>query len=168
MAQPHGLQAMDDTLALQLRQLVTSRTTASLGTLHAGAPYVSMVPFALSADGSAFVVHVSRLAAHTHDMLADPRVSLLITESEQSGIPPQALPRATVQGTARQLSVEAAEYEPLKKAYLTRFPDSAMLFDLGDFSLFAITPSTVRWVAGFGQALSLSPESFARALTGRG
>lgn len=157
---------MEHALAVKLRQLVTSRTTASLGTLHSGAPYVSMVPFALFADGAAFVIHVSGLAAHTNDMLADPRVSLLITESEQAGVPPQAIPRATVQGHAQQLSIEAPAYELAKATYLARFPDAAPMFDLGDFSLFTITPSTIRWVAGFGQALSLTPESFAKAVRG--
>jgi len=126
-----------------------------------------MVPFALVSDGSAFILHVSGLAAHTSDMLAEPRVSLLIAEPEGSGVPPQALPRATVLGNARQLSAESTEYESARGAYLTRFPDSAPMFGLGDFSLFAIAPSTVRWVAGFGQALSLTPESFAKAVGGR-
>jgi len=72
---------MNEALASQLRQLVMSRSTAALGTLHTGAPYVSMVPFVLLDDASAFIVHVSGLAAHTQDMLADPRVSLLIAES---------------------------------------------------------------------------------------
>ena len=157
---------MEDALALRLRQLVTGRTTASLGTLHSGAPYVSMLPFALLADGSAFAIHVSGLAAHTNDMLAEPRVSLLITELEQGGVSPQALPRATIVGTAQQLSRDAPSYELAKATYLARFPDSAPMFELGDFSLFTIAPSTVRWIPGFAQALALTPESFAKAVRG--
>jgi len=57
--------------AAQLASLVHRRTAAALGTLHAGAPVVSMVPYAVLPDGSAFVIHVSRLAAHTKDMLVD-------------------------------------------------------------------------------------------------
>ena len=63
-----------------LARLLRSRATAALGTLHAGAPYVSMVPYAIAAEG--FLVHVSTLAAHTKDMLADARVSLLVAEAE--------------------------------------------------------------------------------------
>jgi hypothetical protein len=155
---------MDDTLASKLRELVTSRSTAALGTLHSGAPYVSMVPFALLNDGSAFIVHVSQLAAHTRDMLADPRVSLLIAEPERPGTSPQALPRVTVVGTARRLSGGSPEQAAARDAYLARFPDAAPLFGLGDFSLFAITPTSVRWVAGFAQARSLTPAAFARAV----
>lgn len=153
---------MKDEQASDLRELLVSRLTAALGTLHSGAPYVSMVPFALLVDGSAFVVHVSRLAAHTNDMLANPQVSLLITGPEQPDISPQALPRVTILGTARQISGDAAEYSMAREAYLARFPDAVLIFTLGDFSLFLITPVEVRWIAGFAQARSLSPAAFAR------
>jgi len=154
---------MDDILASQLRGLVTSRATAALGTLHSGAPYVSMVPFVMLSDASAFIVHVSRLAAHTKDMLAEPQVSLLIAEPEREGVSPLALPRVTVVGTARQLPTDSPQHALARRAYLARFPEAAPIFGLGDFSLFAITPTSVRWVAGFGQARSLTPASFARA-----
>jgi putative heme iron utilization protein len=72
---------MNDELTVVLRELVRGRKIAALGTLHQGAPFVSMVPFALAKDGS-LIVHVSRLASHTQDMLEHPDVSLLITESE--------------------------------------------------------------------------------------
>ena len=157
---------MDDALALRLRTLVRDRSAAALGTLHSGAPYVSMVPFALLEDASAFVIHVSGLAAHTRDMLADPRVSLLVIASEEAGLPAQALPRVTILGDAIRLEPDSAEHTRAREAYLKRFPDSAPLFELGDFSLFTIAPTTVRFVAGFGQAMSLTPESFAATVRG--
>ena len=79
------------------------RSTAALGTLHDGAPFVSMVPYAIAADGSGFVVHVSKLAAHTKDMLADARVSLLVPDAEGGGKSAQALARVSVQGAARRI-----------------------------------------------------------------
>jgi heme iron utilization protein len=150
----------------ELRQLLTSRSTGALGTLHDGAPYVSMVPFVLLPDPPIFIIHVSQLAAHTRDMLANPRVSLLIAEAEQANLSPQALPRVTILGPARQLSSVTTEYAAAKAAYLSRFPDAASLFNLGDFSLFTITPTEVRWVAGFSQARTLTPGSFSKALAG--
>ncbi len=97
-------------------------------------------------------------------MLADPRVSLLIAEPERAGVSPQALPRVTVLGTARRLSGDSPEQAVARDAYLARFPDAAPLFGLGDFSLFAITPTSVRWVAGFAQARSLTPAAVAQAV----
>jgi putative heme iron utilization protein len=156
--------AMKDELALNLRELLASRKTAALGTLHSGAPYVSMVPFALLLDGTAFVIHVSRLAAHTKDMLADPHVSLLITAAEPSEGSPLALPRVTILGMARQIPVDSPEYPSTREAYLARIPDAAPMFQLGDFSLFLITPTEARWVGGFAQARTISPVGFARAV----
>jgi len=155
---------MKDEQAANLRELLASRNTAALGTLHSGAPYVSMVPFVLLKDASAFVVHVSLLAAHTGDMLAEPRVSLLVTGVERSAASPLAVPRVTILGTAQQLPGDAPEYPAAREAYLARFPEAASMFNLGDFSLFLIIPTEVRWVAGFAQARTLSPAAFARAV----
>jgi len=157
---------MKEEQAAQLRELLTGRVTAALGTLHAGAPYVSLVPFALLADLPAFVIHVSRLAAHTGDMLAEPRVSLMISGPEQPGASPLALPRLTLLGTARPLAHDAPEYPAARQAYMARFPDAAAMFNLGDFSLFLIVPSEARWIAGFVQARTLTPAGLARLLQG--
>ena len=154
---------MDEDL-VGLSDLLSSRKVAALGTLHDGAPYVSMVPFALLEDGSAFLIHVSELSAHTQDMLADPRVSLLIMESESAETLPQELARVTVLGRARQIDESAAEHAPAMARYLDRFPDSAPMFAFADFSLFAIRPETLRWIGGFAAAQSLTPEEFTEAV----
>lgn len=52
-----------------LNALLASQQVASLGTLHKGERAVSMVPFALLAQGNGVVIHVSSLATHTGDML---------------------------------------------------------------------------------------------------
>ena len=155
---------MNDEQTALLRDLMAGRSTAALGTLHSGAPYVSMVTFALFKDEPAFVIHVSLLAAHTKDTLADARVSLLITGHEQQGVSPQALPRVTILGTARPVSADSGGYALARRVYLDRFPEAAPIFNLGDFSLFLITPTAVRWIAGFAQARSLSAEVFARII----
>jgi putative heme iron utilization protein len=148
--------------AQALRSLVREQTIAALGTLHESEPYVSMVPYALPADGREFYIHVSRLAAHTRDMLASARVSMLIVAP--SGDSPQSRARVTVQGDAYPLAAESAEYTAAKACYLARFPHAAGIFELADFSIFRIEPVTVRVVGGFAQAFSLGAESFARAL----
>ena len=158
---------MNAELTLKLARLVRARSTAALGTLHDGAPFVSMVPYAIAEDGAGFLVHVSRLASHTRDMLADARVSLLISQAEGGDTSPLALPRISVQGEAQPISREAAEQEEHRATYLARFPDSAPMFDFADFSLFLISPVSARFVAGFGQAHSLSGESLKRILGAR-
>jgi heme oxygenase (biliverdin-IX-beta and delta-forming) len=157
---------MDENL-IGLSDLLASRKVAALGTLHGGAPYVSMVSFALLEDGSAFLIHVSELSAHTRDMLTDPRVSLLIAESENAEALPQELARVTVLGKANQIDESAPEHAPAMARYLDRFPDSAPMFGFGDFSLFAIRPEALRWIGGFAAAQSLTPEEFVEALRTR-
>jgi putative heme iron utilization protein len=150
--------------AALLASLVRSRTAAALGTLHAGAPFVSMVPFAVLPEGDAFVIHVSRLAGHTKDMSADPRVSLLVTQPEGAGVAAQALARVSIQGEAREMEKGSDGERACREAYLARFPEAAPLTEFGDFSFFAIRPSQARFVAGFAQAMSLTGETLAKTL----
>ena len=144
-----------------LRQLLRQQTIAALGTLHRGEPYVSMVPFALDEGAPEFLIHVSGLSPHTRDMLEHPRVSLLVVAPDDGGRP-QA--RATVQGEAAPLDAGSARHAAAKALYLQRFPEAVDTFALADFSLFAIRPEAVRFIGGFAQAVSLTPELFARAL----
>ena len=150
--------------AAQLAALVRGRSVAALGTLHGGAPFVSMVPFALLPDGSAFVVHVSRLAAHTKDMAADARVSLLVMQPEGGGTAPQALARVSVQGEAAEIGKGSEAERACREAYLARFPEAAPLTEFGDFSFFVIRPAQARFVAGFAQAMSVTGETLAGVL----
>ena len=151
--------------ARALRTLLNRQPVAALGTLHRGEPQVSMVPFALDEDAPAFVIHVSALAAHTRDMLEHPRVSLLVVAPDDGGRP-QARPRVTVQGDAAPLDRDSDRYAAARALYLRRFPEAVDTFALADFSLFAIVPVAVRYVGGVAQAVSLTPEPFARALRG--
>lgn len=155
---------MNAELGRQLAQLVRARRTAALGTLRAGAPFVSMVPYAIAPDGAGFIVHVSELSAHTKDMLADAHVGLMIAQSEDAGGTPLALARLSVQGLAQRVASAAQEHAALKGAYLARFADAEPMFGFADFALFLIRPEAARFVAGFGQAHSLGGAALIRLL----
>lgn len=114
---------------------------------------VSMTLFLAEKDFSAFYVHVSRLAWHTQDMMQDARVALSISESDDRRADPFTLMRVTVRGEAAQLS---EENEPLKAAWLARFPEQAINFTLADFSFWRIVPRDARFIAGFGRIYNLS------------
>lgn len=150
--------------AQTLRELLRTQQVASLGTLHKGQPYVSMVPFAILPGGSGIVIHVSQLATHTRDMLLSPQVSLLVVAPPTPELPAQALARVTIQGEAVQYVESMQGYAEAKAAYLSRFPQSARMFAFADFSLFAIIPRSIRFVGGFAQATTISPEVFAELL----
>jgi putative heme iron utilization protein len=63
--------------------------------------------------------------------------------------------------------VDHPDHPALKAAYLGKFPNAADLFQLGDFEIVALDPTSARFIAGFARALTLSPESLAAAITGR-
>ena len=52
------------------------------------------------------------------------------------------------------------------KAYLARFPDAALTFELADFSIVALQPTSARLVAGFGRAHGLAGDALTRWLLG--
>jgi hypothetical protein len=157
---------MDDGAAALLAQLIRGQRVAALGTLRQGAPLVSMVLYLPSPNFSALYLRVSRLAWHTQDMLADPRVSLAIVQADEQANPavdPQRLARVSVRGEALPVPQDAPVHPELKAAWLARFPDSAISFDLADFSFFRLTPRDARFVAGFGSIHNLSAEALVAA-----
>lgn len=141
-----------------LRRLLDERPVASLATLHGGEPAVSMVPFVLPAGADELLIHVSALATHTRDLQAHPQAGLLVMAEPDAQTPPQALPRVSLQVQARTLARDGGECEAAKAAYLARFPDSAVTFELADFSIVALAPLSARLVAGFGRAHALVGE----------
>jgi hypothetical protein len=150
--------------AARAAELLRRCKAAALGTSHDGAPAVSMVPYAIVSEPFALVVLVSTLAAHTRDLLADPRVGLMIMEPEGGAEGTHALARVSIQGEARPLSPGSPRHDVARAAYVARFPEMTMLFDLGDFALVAIEPVAVRTVTGFAQAQSMSPATLAAAV----
>lgn len=150
--------------AAALNRLLSTQPVAALATLHQGEPAISMVPFALLPQGAGFVIHVSRLATHTRDMLEHPAVALLVTAALAEAETPLALPRASIQGRARPLAPESTEHAQARAAYLAKLPDALELFSFADFSLVVIEPEVIRYVAGFGRAMSLTAERLRAAL----
>lgn len=152
-------------LTRQLRDLVDSRRVAALGTIgDDGAALVSMVPFALEPGLGFLVIHVSDLAAHTHNLQARPRVSVLVAQAEETGQPVHALPRVSFDGVASVLAPGTPSWQSCRAAYLQRFPEAEFMTQLGDFRFVAIEVNAARQVAGFGSARSIDAQELQRAL----
>jgi putative heme iron utilization protein len=152
--------SIDFDLQQTLARLIRTQRIAAFGTLRDGAPLVSMVLYAGSKDFSAFYIHASRLAQHTQDMLKDPRVSLMIAETDTGTQDPQTLARVSIRGETIAIPPTAADYEKTKSIYLQKFPAAAFNFTLGDFSIYKIEPRTARFVAGFGKIFNLTLDDF--------
>lgn len=146
-------------LTRELRALLHSKRAAALGTIgDEGAPFVSMVPYALESSLGCVVIHISGLAAHTRNLHARPSVSLLVMESEVPGEPVHALPRVTLEGLAKVLEPGSQAWAVCRAAYLSRFPEVEPMTELGDFMFVAIQSTSARQVAGFGAARSVDKE----------
>lgn len=142
----------DEELSL-LAALLGGQRWAALATLEEGLfPYASAVAYACEPDLSGLLMHLSRLAPHTRNLLASPRASLLITTPDSGGEEPQALPRVSLLGAVTPLEKGSTEWERAKGRYLERLPAAAERFDFPDFLLFRFVPTEARWVGGFARA----------------
>src|SRR5438552_1832141 len=114
------------------RTLLREARSGALATLMTGSgdPYCSLVNVATAADGSPLLL-ISRLAVHTKNILADPRVSLMLDE-RRAGDPLEGA-RAMLMGTAHQTDDSNA-----RRRYLERQPEARMFADFGDFSFYRI------------------------------
>src|SRR5262252_7483427 len=113
--------------AVAAKKLLREGRSGALATLMPGSgdPYCSLVNVATAAGGAPLLL-ISRLAVHTKNILADPRVSLMIDE-RKPGDPLQGA-RIMLIGTA------AATKEPdARRRYLERQPESEGFADFADF-----------------------------------
>src|SRR5215216_2723190 len=94
------------------KSLIRSGKQGALATLMptSGDPYCSLVNTATAPDGSPLLL-ISRLAIHTKNVLADPRVSLMIDE-RRAGDPLEGA-RVMIAGRAEKIADEAA-LEPIR------------------------------------------------------
>jgi putative heme iron utilization protein len=116
-----------------------------------------MVAFAIEPDGSALLLHLSTLAAHTRQLLAEPRVSLLLVEPDSAEVDDvQTLARITIYGLAQPITVDDARYATCRAAYLRRFAAAEMRFGFTDFVLVRVVVDQARFVGGFAQARTVN------------
>jgi putative heme iron utilization protein len=153
---------MDAETRLQLASLLRASRIAHLATLRSGAPMVSMTLYMGAPDFSAFYVHVSRLAWHTQDMREEARVALSIAETDDARADPFTLMRVSIRGEAANIANDGRGFAALKEAWLARFPQQAINFELADFSFWKITPRDARFVAGFGRIHNISATELTR------
>jgi putative heme iron utilization protein len=138
--------------AVAAKKLMREGRSGALATLMPGSgdPYCSLVNVASAADGAPLLL-ISRLAVHTKNILADPRVSLMIDERKEGD--PLEGARVMLMGTAA--ATDAAQ---VRRRYLARQPEAEMFAGFADFAFYRVTLKTAHLVAGFGRIVDLSPE----------
>jgi putative heme iron utilization protein len=145
------------------RGLLRRSRQGALATLMAGTgdPYCSLVNLASHADGSPILL-ISRLALHTRNILADPRVSLMLDERA----PGDPLEGARIMLAATAEEVGAGDLSLPRQRYLNVHPSAEMFVDFKDFSFFRLRPKGAHLVAGFGRIVDLSAEQILTDLSG--
>jgi hypothetical protein len=134
------------------KKLLREGRSGALATLLPGSgdPYCSLVNLATAADGAP-VLLISRLAVHTKNILADPRVSLMIDERKE-GDPLQGA-RVMLMGTAA-----VTEDPDVRRRYLDRQPEAEMFAGFADFAFYRLALKGAHLVAGFGRIVDLAPQ----------
>src|SRR3989337_1019879 len=120
------------------RSLLRRRRQGALATLMAGSgdPYCSLVNVASHPDGAPILL-ISRLALHTRNILADPRVSLMLDERAEGD--PLEGSRIMLAGRVEEASGD--ELPVLRRRYLNAHPAAEAFVDFKDCSFFRIRPS---------------------------
>ena len=131
------------------RALLRGVRSGALATLDAdGTPFASLVTMATDSDGTPLML-LSRLSAHTRNLLASPRCSLLFSQGGKGD--PLAHPRLTVVGRAVQTQEIRA-----RERFLARHPKAKLYADFPDFGFFALDPEAGHLNGGFAKAATLT------------
>jgi len=124
---------------------------------RAGYPYGSLTPFALSARGAPLLL-LSSLAAHTKNLIADPRACLFVTNFVgDRAADEDALAGARVSLLGRATRLPPADVDDARARYVARHPRAATYFTLADFALWELVVEEARLIAGFGSMRWLTP-----------
>jgi putative heme iron utilization protein len=144
-------------LAKTLLRTIRSGALATLDR-DTGFPFASLVTAATDPDGSPLFL-MSRLAAHTLNLEADPRASLLLAETGKGD--PLAHPRLTVIGRVARTA------EPRSRArFLARHPKANLYAGFADFSLWRMEITAGHLNGGFARAMALTAEALRTDLAG--
>jgi len=150
-------------LGREARQFLRSTRSGILSTLSSkfnGYPFGSVAPFILDHAGQP-VLLISTIAEHTKNIIANPKVSLLVFAGNEDL---QASSRLTLLGEAQQITKEDAN---LRARYLRYFPNAASYFEMHDFSFYRIHISQTRYIAGFGKMSWMTANDlYGKELTG--
>ena len=139
-------------LAHTARQFLRSTRHGILSThssKFAGYPFGSAAPFILDHAAQPIIL-ISSIAEHTKNIIANPKVSLLIFEGNEDL---QASSRLTLMGEASKIELAdtSTDYQNLQARYLRYFPQACSYFATHDFAFYRITISQARFIAGFGK-----------------
>ena len=143
---------LENRLQPQIKEFREERQTLILSTISSdGFPHVSYSPFARVEQY--YYVLISEIAEHTRNIQAQPKLSFMLVEDETNCRQLYARKRLTYKADAKQVVRDSSEWQQAIGQLQNRFGEIIdNLSQLSDFKLFRLTPTTGRFVKGFGQA----------------
>lgn len=164
------IRAVDDEARQLARTLLRTVRAAALATLdvethgtQTRGPFASLVSTANDADGAPIIL-ISRLSGHTANLEADPRCSLLITQTGKGD--PLAHPRMTLVATGHPLARDSEAGLRVRRRFLARHPKAQLYVDFPDFAFWCLDIARISLNGGFGKAYEPSPADILTDLTG--
>lgn len=144
------------------KTLIRTARSGSIATLEPGTgwPIATRVGVSTDIDGTP-VILISRLAAHTGALLADPRCSLLIGHPGKGD--PLAHPRVSLACAAREIDRDGPDQRRLDFRYLAHQQKAKLYVGLGDFRYFRLEVKSASLNAGFGKAYALVADDLVNA-----
>jgi heme iron utilization protein len=134
-------------LAIEAKQFLRSTRSGVLSSFSAkfeGYPFGSVMPFVLGHDCQPIVL-ISTIAEHTKNIIANPKVSLLVFAGAEDL---HANGRLTLIGEAEQIDKNDAD---LMARYCRYFPESTGYLAMHDFQFYRLHIHQARYIAGFGK-----------------
>ncbi|KAB0465594.1 MAG: heme utilization protein HutZ [Vibrio toranzoniae] len=143
-------------LGPEIKEFRQERRTLQLATVdEEGRPNVSYAPFVQNQEG--YFVLISDIARHARNLKANPQVSLMMIEDEESSKQLYARKRLTFDAQASVVARETELWTQVIGQMQERFGEIIDgLSQLQDFSLFNLKAENGLFVKGFGQAYQVS------------
>ena len=143
-------------LGPEIKEFRQERRTLQLATVdEAGRPNVRYAPFVQNQEG--YFVLISDIARHACNLKANPQVSLMMIEDEESSKQLYARKRLTFDAQASVVERETELWTQVIGQMQERFGEIIDgLSQLQDFSLFNLKAENGLFVKGFGQAYQVS------------
>lgn len=139
----------------EARRFVRGQHSGVLSTLSQrlnGYPFGSVAPFILDHAGRP-VILISDIAEHTKNIVADPRVSLIVQPYSPDM---QVNGRVTIVGEARRVE----DKDSVGPRYLRFHPQAETYFAMHDFQFYRIEPLRIRYIGGFGRIHWVEPGAY--------
>ncbi len=154
-----------DSLIQDYRTFPDQFGSAILGTTsESGQPQASYAPCVIDENRNVYIF-VSGLSAHTQNLTATGKASVLFIEDEVKTQQMFARKRLSYDCTARLLERESAPWEAIARQFEARFGNIVeVMKGLSDFRIFQLCPQGGRFVVGFGRAYDIDPNNLGKLI----